>query len=66
MLLWDITLLLSTIISRYNYLYVFMDVRSKRILAVEEYGEKCGKLTPELYDRISRDEEINKKSAPMV
>jgi len=43
-----------------------MDVWSRRILGVEVHGEQCGKLAGELFDRICRDEKINKESAAVL
>lgn len=65
-LAWDITLLPSPIIGRYYYLYMVMDVWSRRILGVEVHGEQCGKLAGEFFDRICRDEKINKESAAVL
>ena len=52
----DITLLPSPIIGRYYYLYMVMDVWSRRILGVEVHGEQCSKLAWEFFDRICRDD----------
>ena len=43
-----------------------MDVWSRRILGVEVHGEQSGKLAGELFDRICRDEKINKESATVL
>ena len=56
----DITLLPSTIVGRYCYLYLVMDVWSRRILGVEVHGEQSGKLTGESFDRICRGQKVNK------
>ena len=43
-----------------------MDVWSRRILGVEVHGEQSGKLAREFFDRICRDEKINKESTAVL
>ena len=65
-LAWDITLLPSPIIGKYYYLYMVMNVWSRRILGVEVHGEQSGKLAERFFDRICCDEKINKESATVL
>ena len=65
-LVWDIKLLPSPIIGQYYYLYMVMNVWSRRILGVEVHGEQSGKLAERFFDRICCDEKINKESATVL
>ena len=65
-LVWDVTLLPSTMICRYYYLYMIMGVWSKRISEVEVHGEQFSKQGGDFFDCICRDEELNKVSAAVL
>jgi len=45
---------------------MLIDVWNRRILGVEAHGEQSGKLAEEFFDRICREEKINKESATVL
>jgi putative transposase len=55
-LVWDITLPPGAIRGQFFYLYMVMDVWSRRILGVEVHGQDSGHLAREFFDRVCRDE----------
>lgn len=52
---WDITYLLSSIRGKYFYLYLFMDVWSRRIVGWEVHSEESAKNSAALISRIMED-----------
>ena len=65
-LAWDITLLPAPVKGQFYYLYMVMDVWSRRILGVEVHDHESGQLAAEFFDRVCRDEGINQKSATVL
>lgn len=55
-LAWDITLLPGPVKGQFYYLYMVMDVWSRRILGVEVHERECGGLAKHFFDRVCRDE----------
>jgi transposase InsO family protein len=58
-LAWDITLLPGPVKGQFYYLYMVMDVWSRRILGVEVHQRECGELAKHFFDRVCRDEDIS-------
>jgi transposase InsO family protein len=65
-LAWDITLLPGPVKGQFYYLYMVMDVWSRRILGVEVHDRECGELARDFFDRVCRDEGISKGSATIL
>ena len=65
-LAWDITLLPGAIRGQFFYLYMVMDVWSRRILGVEVHEKESGPLAREFFDRVCRDEGICKGMATVL
>jgi putative transposase len=65
-LAWDITLLPGPAKGQLSYLYMVIDVWSRRILGVEVHGRECGHLASAFFDRVCRDEGINGGSATVL
>ncbi len=65
-LAWDITLLPGPVKGQFFYLYMAMDVWSRRILGVEVHERECGQLASEFFDRVCRDEGISGESATVL
>jgi transposase InsO family protein len=55
---WDITYLLSQIRGQYFYLYLFLDVFSRKIVGAEVHAEESMEHSSRLLDRICREEGI--------
>jgi len=64
-LAWDITLVPGPVKGQYYYVYMVMDVWSRRILGTEVQDVECNKLASDFFDRVCRDEGIGNK-APAV
>ena len=65
-LAWDITLLPGPVKGQFYYLYMVMDVWSRRILGVEVHHQECGRLARDFFARISRDEGISKEATTVL
>jgi Integrase core domain len=65
-LAWDITLLPGPVKGQFYYLYMVMDVWSRRILGVEVHERECGELAKHFFDRICRDEGINSGTSTIL
>ncbi|MFM9086586.1 MAG: IS3 family transposase [Cyanobium sp.] len=65
-LAWDITLLPGPVEGQFYYLYMVMDVWSRCILGVEVHERESGELASEFFDRVCRDEGINKSTATVL
>ena len=65
-LAWDITLLPGPVKGQFFYLYMVMDVWSRRILGVEVHDRECGGLARDFFDRVCRDEGIRSGSATIL
>lgn len=65
-LAWDITLVPSPVKGQFFYLYMVMDVWSRRILGVEVHDRECGELARDFFDRVCRDEGISSRSATIL
>ena len=65
-LAWDITLLPGAVRGQFFYLYMVMDVWSRRILGVEVHEQESGHLASEFFDRVCRDEGIRKGMATVL
>ncbi len=65
-LAWDITLLPGPIKGQFYYLYMVIDVWSRRILGVEAHERECSELASAFFDRICRDEEISKETSAVL
>jgi transposase InsO family protein len=57
---WDITYVLSLIRGQYLYLYLFVDVFSRKIVGAEVHAEESMEHSSRLLDRICREEGIEK------
>jgi transposase InsO family protein len=65
-LAWDITLLPGSVKGQFFYLYMVMDVWSRRILGVEVHDCECGERANHFFDRVCRDEGISSGSATIL
>lgn len=65
-LAWDITLLPGPVKGQFYYLYMVMDVWSRRILGVEVHDQECGRLARDFFARICRDEGISKEATTVL
>ena len=65
-LAWDITLLPGPVKGQFYYLYMVLDVWSRRIVGVEVHERECGELAKEFFDRVCRDEGIGSRSATIL
>ncbi len=65
-LAWDITLLPGPVKGQFFYLYMVMDVWSRRILGAEVHEHECSELASAFFDRICRDEGISKETAAIL
>ena len=65
-LAWDITLLPGPMKGQFYYLYMVMDVWSRRILGLEVHERECSELASAFFDRICRDEGISKETAAIL
>jgi transposase InsO family protein len=65
-LAWDITLLPGPVRGQFYYLYMVLDVWSRRILGVEVHERECGELAKHFFDRVCRDEGINSGSSTIL
>jgi transposase InsO family protein len=65
-LAWDITLLPGPVKGQFYYLYMVMDVWSRRILGVEVHDRECGELARDFFERVCRDEGISSGSATIL
>lgn len=60
LLSWDITYIKTNIKGMYYYLYLFMDVWSRKILGWDLHEEESSKISAEIIDRIASENQINK------
>ena len=65
-LAWDITLLPGPVRGQFYYLYMVMDVWSRRILGVEVHDRECSELAKHFFERVCRDEGISSNAAPVL
>ena len=65
-LAWDITLLPGPVKGQFYYLYMVIDVWSRRILGVEVHERESSNLASEFFDRVCRDEGISRESATVL
>jgi transposase InsO family protein len=65
-LAWDITLLPGTVKGQFYYLYMVMDVWSRRIVGMEVHERECGELARDFFDRVCRDEGIRPDSTTVL
>ena len=65
-LAWDITLLPGPVKGQFYYLYMAMDVWSRRIIGAEVHECEAGELAKNFFDRICRDEGITKQDATVL
>jgi putative transposase len=65
-LAWDITLLPGPVKGQFYYLYMVIDVWSRRILGVEVHERECSVLASAFFDRVCRDEGISKETAAVL
>ena len=56
---WDITYLLSAIRGRYYYLYLFLDIFSRKIVGAEVYEQESAELSSRLLVTICKSEDVN-------
>ena len=59
---WDITLLPSHVKGMWYYLYMIIDVWSRKIIAFEIHGEECGEAAAQILDRACREHGISSSS----
>lgn len=57
---WDITLLPSNVKGQWYYLYMVMDVWSRKVVGHEIHDRECGLLAAKLFERACRSEGIGK------
>ncbi len=62
----DITLLPGPVKGQFYYLYMVMDVWSRRILGMEVHERECSELACDFFDRVCRDEGIGKGTATVL
>jgi transposase InsO family protein len=65
-LAWDITLLPGPVKGQFFYLYMVIDVWSRRILGVEVHERECSELASVFFDRVCRDEGISPEAATIL
>jgi transposase InsO family protein len=65
-LAWDITLLPGPVKGQFYYLYMVIDVWSRRILGVEVHDRECGELAKHFFERVCRDEGISSNAATVL
>ena len=65
-LAWDITLVPGPVKGQYYYLYMVMDVWSRRILGVEVHERECSQLARDFFDRVCRDEGIGSTTSTIL
>jgi putative transposase len=65
-LAWDITLLPGPVHGQFYYLYMVIDVWSRRILGVEVHERESGELAKHFFDRVCRDEGISSGSTAIL
>jgi transposase InsO family protein len=65
-LAWDITLLPGPVKGQFYYLYMVMDVWSRRILGTEVHECESGELARDFFERVCRDEGINNESSSIL
>lgn len=65
-LAWDITLLPGPVKGQFYYLYMAMDVWSRRIIGAEVHECETGELAKNFFDRICRDEGITRQDATVL
>ena len=65
-LAWDITLIPGPVHGQFYYLYMVMDVWSRRILGVEVHDRECGELAKHFFERVCRDEGISSGSTTIL
>ena len=65
-LAWDITLMPGPAKGEFYYLYMVMDVWSRRILGTEVHPIECGEIAGAFFDRICRDEGILGAHSPVL
>lgn len=56
---WDITYLKSPVRGVFYYLYLFVDVWSRKIVGGDVYEEECNEKASALFRRICRDQQLN-------
>jgi hypothetical protein len=61
-LAWDVTHLPGTVKDQFYYLYMVIDIWSRRILGTEVHEWESGELARDFFVRVCRDEGINKES----
>jgi len=61
---WDITYLSSPVKGKYYYLYLFMDIYSRKIVGYEVHEKECGELASALVQRCTLKEQCFKQ--PLV
>ena len=65
-LAWDITLLPGPVKGQFYYLYMVMDVWSRRILGVEVHERESGELAKHFFERFCRDEGLSAGSSTVL
>jgi putative transposase len=65
-LTWKITLLSGSAKGQFYYLFMVMDVWSRRILGAEVHERECSLLALDFFDRVCRDEGIGKETATVL
>jgi transposase InsO family protein len=65
-LAWDITMLPGPLKGELYYLYMVMDVWSRRILGVEVHERECSKLPSDFFDHVCHDKVISPDSATVL
>jgi transposase InsO family protein len=56
---WDITYLLSPVRGQFFYLYLILDVWSRKIVGAQVYGRECMSLAAELFERSCAREGVD-------
>ena len=63
---WDITLLPSRTKGKWHYLYMVMDVWSRKIVAAEVHERECGKLAARLIEKACSAEGLGEDEQPVL
>ncbi len=63
---WDVSYLPSGVRGLYFYLYLVLDLYSRKIVAWEVHGQECGELAAELIKRAVLAEGIGRNHRPLV
>ncbi len=58
---WDITYLMTSTKGKYFYLYLFMDIYSRKIVGYQVYEKECSEYASDILEDVCRKEKIKKE-----